>query len=536
MRMNDILKSTAFRLAVIFALVVTLSTCAVFAIVYWQVSNAEIRHLRVTLEDEVAHAAIEPTDQVKSELSLRLTRDLRRIEYVGLFDAKGKLLYGNVAERQALPVDGRAHYTEALQLTGDDEGAEPVVIVAQHRPDGGILVLGRSLYEVYALRRSVLEALAIGVGPAIILALIIGALFSLQASRRLKSIQHAVNRVVQGDLRERLPVHRRPDDIDEVVRSVNLMLDEIYRLINQLKSVGDNIAHDLRTPLALMRVRLERGLNGADDKLRDTAQQALCDLDRAITTVTALLRISEIEAGLRRSAFAAVDFAEVCREVFDLYEPMAEAKRIAITLEAGEAVPMIGDAELLWEALTNLVDNAIKFTPEGGAVLIAAKATAEGPCVRVSDNGPGIPPADRDKVFKRFHRCSSASGIPGNGLGLSMAATIVELHGLTLRLEDNHPGASFEIAPQTTALLAANAALHESSETSRPRKLFGTRMRFWRLHKSRGTPPQPESATRYREPPVRLETVSAADRRSLSVTRDPRPAGVPSDFPVWRRA
>ena len=483
MRMNDILKSTAFRLAVIFALVVTISTCAVFAIVYWQVSNAEIRHLRVTLEDEVTHAAREPTDQVKSELSLRLTRDLRRIEYVGLFNAEGKLLYGNVAENQTLPIDGRAHYTDTLLLTGDSEGAEPIVIVAQRRPDGGVLVLGRSLYEAYALRRSVLEALAIGVGPTIILALVIGALFSLQASRRLKSIQRAINRVIQGDLRERLPVHRTPDDIDEVVRSVNLMLDEIYRLVNQLKSVGDNIAHDLRTPLALMRVRLERGLNGADDKLRDTAQQALCDLDRAITTVNALLRISEIEAGLRRSAFGKVDLAEVCREVFDLYEPMAEAKRIAITLQAEETVPMIGDAELLREALTNLVDNAIKFTPEGGAVLIAAKATSEGPSVKVSDNGPGIALAERDKIFKRFHRSSSANGIPGNGLGLSMAATIVELHGLALRLEDNHPGASFEIAPQISSLLTANVAPHETGEAQKRWRPFGERASLRRSRK-----------------------------------------------------
>ncbi len=474
MSMNDLLKSTAFRLAVIFALVVTASTCAVFAIIYWQVSNAEIRRLGTVLKDEVAHAAPEPTTRIKSELELRLTRDLRRIEYVGLYAADGQLLYGNVVEPPAVPVDGRAHYTETLRLASGDEGAEPVIVVARRRPDGGVLLLGRSLYEVYALRRSVLEALAIGVGPTILLALIIGALFSLQASRRLKSIQHAINRVVQGDLRERLPVHRRPDDIDEVVRSVNLMLDEIYRLMNQLKSVGDNIAHDLRTPLALMRVRLERGLNGSEDTLRKAAEQALCDLDRAITTVAALLRISEIEAGLRRSAFAEVDLAEVCREVFDLYEPMAEAKRIALVLETADVVPMIGDAELLREALTNLVDNAIKFTPEGGAVHIAAKALPEGPCVKVSDNGPGIGLAERDKIFKRFHRSSSASGIPGNGLGLNMAATIAELHGLTLRLEDNHPGASFEIAPQANSLLATNAVLRrESAKAQKRSRPFG---------------------------------------------------------------
>ncbi len=486
MRMNDILKSTAFRLAIVFALVVTASTCIVFAIVYWQVSAADIRRLRTVLTDEVARAANEPTQQIQRELDLRLTRDLRRIEYVGLYAADGKLLYGNVAEGFSIPIDGRAHYTETLPLKGGDGGTEPVIVVAQRRPDGGVLLLGRSLYEVYALRHSVLEALAIGVGPTILLALIIGALFSLQASRRLKSIQYAIDRVIQGDLRERLPVHRWPDDIDEVVRSVNLMLDEIFRLINQLKSVGDNIAHDLRAPLAIMRVRLERGLNGSDDNLRKTAQQALCDLDRAITTVTALLRISEIEAGLRRSAFASVDLAEVCRDVFDLYEPMAEAKHIAISLETDDSVPMTGDAELLREALANLVDNAIKFAPEGGAVLIAAKALPEGPCVKVSDNGPGIRLADRDKIFRRFHRSSTAGGIPGNGLGLSMAATIADLHGLTLRLEDSHPGASFEILPQANSALSTAANLRRAAAEPQGRSgRIGRAAALRRLRKDR---------------------------------------------------
>jgi hypothetical protein len=331
------------------------------------------------------------------------------------------------------------------------------VLVAEHRPDGGVVLLGRSLYEVYALRRTVLQALAIGVGPTIILALLIGALFSLQASRRLKSIQLAIDNVIQGDLLERLPVNRRPDDIDEVVRSVNLMLDEMFRLINQLKSVGDNIAHDLRNPLAIMRARLERGLGSSDVELRKTTEQALADLDRAITTVTALLRISEIEAGLRRSAFGPVDLADVCREVFELYEPMAEMKDIAFTLDAPAEVPMTGDAELLREALANLVDNAVKFTPEGGAVAIRATMSAEGPYVGVSDTGPGINPADRHRIFRRFQRSSTAGGIPGHGLGLGMAATIAELHGLVLQLSDKQPGACFEILPQGKSTYPSNA-------------------------------------------------------------------------------
>lgn len=448
MGISDVFRSAAFRLAVVFALVVTASSSAVFGFIYWQVSSSDMNRLRSILVDESTKAAVEPTAQVERELALRLTHDLRQLEYVGLFGADGKHLYGNVTEMPPVPVDGRAHYTEARKLNGAGTETEPVIFVAQHRPDGGVLLLGRSLYEVYALRRSVLQALAIGIVPTIVLALLTGALFSLRASRRLQAIQYAINRVIQGDLRERLPVGRTPDGIDEVVRAVNLMLDEIARLMNQVKTVGDNIAHDLRTPLSIMRMRLERGLTDSSDReLRTAARQALSDLDRALATVTALLRISEIESGLRRSAFARVDLAEVCRDVFELYEPMAEAKSIAISLDAPEAVPVTGDADLLREALANLVDNAIKFTPQDGVVQIVAKVASDGPCIRVADSGPGVAPGERDKIFKRFYRSGNNSGIPGNGLGLSMAATIAELHGFALRLADKQPGATFEIAP-----------------------------------------------------------------------------------------
>lgn len=446
MEISEVFRSAAFRVAVVFALVVTASTCVVFGFVYWQVATTDTTRLRRVLIDEATRAAGEPTDQLEHELARRLTGDLRQLEYVGIFQADGKHIYGNVTEMPPAPADGMAHMIEMRRPDGAPTQTEPVILVVERRPDGGVLLLGRSLYEIYALRRSVLQALAIGIVPSIILALLAGALLSLRSSRRLQSIRYAINRVVRGDLHERLPVHRRPDDIDDVVRAVNLMLDEIVRLMNQVKTVGDDIAHDLRTPLSVMRARLERGLQSSSDKeLRATTQQALADLDRALTTVTALLRISEIESGLRRSAFKIVDLAEVCREVFEFYEPVAEAKSIKMTISAPRPVPVIGDADLLREALTNLVDNAIKFTPEGGLVDIVAKADA--PSVRVADNGPGVAPGERDKIFRRFYRCAGHTGIPGHGLGLSMAATIAELHGFALRLEDNELGAAFEMVP-----------------------------------------------------------------------------------------
>ncbi len=442
MWIRELFRSVAFRVAAVFALVVTASTCAVFAFVYWQVATSDLARLRTILVDEATKAAVEPTGNVERELARRLTRDLRQVEYVGLFDRSGAYLYGNVNRLPGMPIDDKAHLVEMRRQ--DTAATEPVIFVAVRRPDGGVLLLGRSLYEIYALRRSVLQALAIGILPTIVLALLTGTMLSLRASRRLQAIRDAINRIVRGDLRERLPVHRRPDDIDEVVRAVNLMLDEIVRLMEQVKTVGDNVAHDLRTPLSILRARLERGLSSPDKELRLAAQKSLSDLDRALAMVTALLRISEIESGVRRGAFGKLDLAAICRDVFELYEPLAEAKSVAMRLEAPSPVPVTGDADLLREAVANLVDNAIKFTPQGGAVMITAK---EGPLVRVADNGPGVAASEHDKIFKRSYRSTAHKNIPGNGLGLEMAATIAELHGFTLRLAGDMPGAAFEIGP-----------------------------------------------------------------------------------------
>src|SRR5664279_641279 len=445
----DLFKTATFRVAVFFALAVTACTSVVFLFIYWQVAIFDINRLDVILVQEVARAVTQPEDRIKRELGRRFTSDLRRVDYAALFDQSGKLQYGNVDSiPTGLPVDGKAHTVQARTLRGT-MGTEPAVFVAGQRQDGGIVLLGRSLYDVYALRQVVIKALAIGLVPAILLALATGTIFSLRATRRLKTINETIIRIMQGDLQERLPTHGKMDDLNYVASAVNLMLDEIVRLLNQLKSVGDNIAHDLRAPLAVMRAKLERGLERQSDQdLRIAAKQALGNLDHALAAVSALLRISEIEYGRRRSAFTRLDLAEVCANVFELYQPLAEAKEIAFTLEAGESLPILGDFALLVEAIANLVDNAIKFTPRGGLVAVIAKPHPAGFLVRVSDNGPGIAPFEREQVFKRFYRAKNCRNTPGTGLGLSMAATIATLHGFDLRVEDNQPGAAFVMSPR----------------------------------------------------------------------------------------
>lgn len=405
MRAIELFRTATFRLAILFALAVAACTSVVFLIIYWQVATFDVKRLDVILVGEVARAVTQPEDRLQHELELRFTSDLRRLDYAALFDKTGKLQYGNVeAIPQGLPIDGKAHTVPVQMRSG--AGTEPAVFVAGQRQDGGVVLLGRSLYEVDALRQVVLQALMIGIVPAILLALATGTLFSLRGTRRLKTINETIVRIMQGDLQERLPTHGKMDDLNYVASAVNLMLDEIVRL---------------------------------------------------------LLRISEIEFGRRRSAFTRVDLTEVCTNVFELYQPLAEAKEIAFTLEARAPIPVLGDFDLLVEAIANLVDNAIKFTPRGGLVAITAKPNPAGFIVRVSDNGPGIAHDERDKIFKRFYRSQNCRHIPGTGLGLSMAATIADVHGFDVRIEDNQPGTAFVISPAMSARSLRGASTHGSA-------------------------------------------------------------------------
>src|SRR5580693_3916745 len=253
MRAPDFFRSSALRLALAFAIAMAAATSLIFAFVYWQITAANEALVRVILVDEAEKGANYSDAEIRNALNLRLTRDLRRLDYVALFDVSGALLIGNIDKMPAITADGKSHFIAAVRPRGGGQASEPAIFVARLRPDGSVLLLGRSLVEVYALRRTVFGALMTAIGPMLLLALAIGAFFAGRASRRLILIHDTIARIMQGDLRVRLPVSKRPDEIDRISRDVNLMLDEIVRLLVQIKSVSDNIAHDLRTPLAVVR-------------------------------------------------------------------------------------------------------------------------------------------------------------------------------------------------------------------------------------------------------------------------------------------
>jgi signal transduction histidine kinase len=445
--MLEFFRSSAVRLALAFVLATTAATTAVFGLVYLQIRDANEARNRLILEDEAAKSVNRPIDELRTAFEVRMTHDLRRIDYAALFGPDHKEMFGNIDELPEIPLDGKAHYVAASPVPVDHNRLEPAIFVARVRPDGHIMLLGRSLLESLAFRLIVQNALAAGLAPMLLLALAIGAFFARRASQRLTTIHDTIVQIMKGDMNLRLPTRSGNDTIDKISADVNLMLDEIMRLLVQIKGVSDNIAHDLRSPLAVVHAQLERGLESSDDEhLRAVVKQALTYIDKAMLTVTALLRLAEVEYGPKSSQFRPIDLSAICTELFEFFEPLAESKSIKMTLEVQSPVQILGDGDLIREAVSNLIGNAIKFTPENGRVNISVTLEEGRPVIRVRDSGIGIEPSERDKIFQRFYRTASGHRVPGSGLGLSIAAAIANLHDFDLRFSDNEPGAVFEMA------------------------------------------------------------------------------------------
>jgi len=321
-----------------------------------------------------------------------------------------------------------------------------VRVIAHLLPNGHVFVIGRNVEEIVEIADIVKQALILGLLPAFGLALIIGIVLSQRAHNRILEVNRKLQRIVAGDLRERLPTSGSGDTFDQIAVSVNGMLGDIESLIREIASVGDNIAHDLRTPLTRVRIRLERGREHAStlEELRAVNDQAIAGLDQSLNTITALLRITEIEHTRRLDGFSQVPLGPLVREVRDLYDPIAEDKGVTLRVEVIDETTVHGDRDLLFEAVANLVDNAIKFTSKGGHVDVILLLSEGATVIRVKDTGPGISETEREAVTKRFYRSDKSRRTEGLGLGLSMVAAIVKLHGFQFAIAPG-PGCTVEI-------------------------------------------------------------------------------------------
>ncbi|MGH6981372.1 MAG: ATP-binding protein [Stellaceae bacterium] len=316
-------------------------------------------------------------------------------------------------------------------------------IIYAELPGGYRLLVGRDVQDRVAIRRTILGGLAWAVGIAVLLAVVGGLLIRRGVLGQVEAINRTTAAIVRGDLARRLPTQGSTDEFDQLSQTINGMLGQIQILIEGVRNASNTVAHDLRTPLTELRNRLEELLRRRPplDEAWTEVQAAVGDLDRVIGVFNALLRLAEIDSGARISGFREVRLGDVAGEVAELYGPVAEAKGSDLAYAApGETLAVQGDPDLLAQAISNLVDNAVKFSPPGGTVTIDVARIGGDAEVRVADRGPGIPDPEKTEVVRRFYRGDAGKGKAGVGLGLSVVAAVAKLHAGRLEFADGDPG------------------------------------------------------------------------------------------------
>jgi signal transduction histidine kinase len=394
--------------------------------------------------DRILHAAAQsllqvPADELPDRVRSELQRDQAGFNYLSLIAADGTLVVGNVRLSGAL--------TPGHPIDIENGSRGPFRLIALRTHDGETLLVGRDISLLRDLRHTILETLIVS-GLLTLLCVATAAIwFSRAPLRRVRALQRASREIAAGDFSVRMPIAGRHDELDQFATTVNATVEEVGRVVAQVKGATDGIAHDLRTPLTRVRATLNALRHHPHDAADVTAgiRQATGDLDLVLERFAALLRISELEAGRRRAGFRTIDLGILITQVADLYEPLAEDRDITLSV-ATRRCPVEGDDKLLFEALSNLLDNAIKFGKPGGRVSMAMIEDAGGRAIEVRDDGPGIAADERDAVLRRFHRGQGAQGIAGSGLGLSLVVAILHLHGFRLDLSDAAPGLCVRIS------------------------------------------------------------------------------------------
>jgi signal transduction histidine kinase len=446
----QIIRSNTFQWALTVAGVFAIFVIVLFGFIYWQTDQYLVARSDRMIARQLNVIAALPAEGRLDAIDEHLRQDSRGVQYAGLFAADGRRIAGNLEQfPPELKLNDSVQSLTVMRTLPAGRETHVIRAIARQMPNGDALAIGREVDETREISHVVGQAFALGLLPAFCLCLLAGAWLSMRAQERVAEVNQRVQRIVAGDLSERLP-HRDVDEpFSNLAAIVNGMLDEMETMIHALAGVGNDIAHDLRTPLTRARLALERGRTNATtlEQLQAVADKAVANIDHSLTIITALLRLAEIENSRRSAAFGNVSLHEMLCEVCDIYEPIAENKNIDLRVEAGHPLNVRGDRDLLLEAVANLVDNAIKFTPEGGKVDIELLRADGETIVRVTDTGGGISAQEREAVLRRFYRSDKVRNTPGVGLGLNLVAAIVKLHGFRLAVHSGRGGRLEIICP-----------------------------------------------------------------------------------------
>jgi signal transduction histidine kinase len=450
-RLTRLLDTSTFRLALIYLGLFGVSALTLLGYLYVATAGVMEQQTAETIQAEITGLEEQYRTRglpgLKRVLEQRSQAHPNRASIYLLTDPAGRRIAGNLDRWPEIDAPAGDWLLFAVEVSPDDDTSELRRARARGFALGGgfRLLVGREVEDRLQIQSLIKQALGWGLGLTLLLGLAGGFLMSRGMLRRVDAINQTTGRIIAGDLGERIALKGSRDEFDQLAANLNAMLDQIERLLRGMREVADNIAHDLRTPLNRLRTRIEVALLKDPDQAETHALlgQTLADAEAMISTFNALLDITRAETGSDRTGFEQLDLAALTRDLAELYRPSAEEKGLTLANECRPNVEVRANQHLLAQALANLLDNAIKYTPPGGRVTLVVTA---GPTITVADTGPGIPAADRERVFERFVRLDDDRSTPGNGLGLSLVKAVASLHGAELALEDNRPGLRVRLA------------------------------------------------------------------------------------------
>jgi signal transduction histidine kinase len=450
---GKLIRTTAFRLTLLYLLLFTLFALSLIGYFAWNTRRLVTEQITQTIVSETNELIDRfEADGVRGLVTAVENRSLRpgsNLYLIALPTGQG--VAGNVGSLEPGILDRTGWAETTYRRLDEQDIADHKALVRVSQLSGGFrLLVGRDLEE----RRRIFGVVASAAQWSFLLVIVLGLAGGILVARRvlarIDAMTGTAQRIMAGDLSERLPVGRSGDELDRLAGNLNAMLERIEALMRGLKEVSDNIAHDLKTPLTRLRNRAEEALakSGDEANYRAALEQTLDESDALIRTFNALLMIARAESGQARDNMTDFDAADVARDIQELYEPLAEEDGLKLSAEAVTA-PLRGNRELVSQALANLVENAVKYgkpadgvakTDGAADIVIRSQEQGDRVLLSVADRGAGIPEADRSRAIERFIRLEASRTLPGSGLGLSLASAVATLHGGELRLSDNHPG------------------------------------------------------------------------------------------------
>jgi signal transduction histidine kinase len=448
---KKLLRNSAFRIALGYVALFGVSALLLLGFIYWSTASYMQQQADETIDAEIVgleeRYRLTGLAGLTQSIRERLNRRPAGSSIYLLTDGMSTPIVGNLDRWPTAEVDADGWMSFELTVMRDEPKhrvrAKPFAL-----PGGFRLLVGRDMYELQTMRSRLVRTLGWGLALTVGLALAGGVVMSRSRVRRIGAINDAIGEVMEGDLSRRIPAESTGGDIEELVTRLNHMLDELEKLVEGVRRVSDNIAHDLRTPLARLKTRLER-LRYAG--VGDEAEKAVEEADKLLATFAALLRIARIESGERRDAFQPVDLTGLIDDVAELYRPLIEEQNKKFIVHNAPDVAVSGDRDMLFQAVANLLDNALKHTPAQGRVELSLGKTDGHIDIVVADDGRGIPEHERAKVIDRFYRLDESRTTPGAGLGLSLVAAVVDLHHGELQLEDNPGGPGLRVVMKLPA-------------------------------------------------------------------------------------